>query len=452
MSAPDGAGRSPDAIVVGAGLAGLSAAWRLASRGLEVVVLEASARIGGCVASSRQGAFLFEGGPTTMRGGSLALESLVHALGLEAERVHANPVERHLWIWRHGARHILPTTPNALARTRLLSLRGKLRLLAEPVMPRTRRRPGGSVADFVAARLGTEAVDALLDPFTAGVLFGDPSLIGPDAIPLIEVAAQRGAILRALPQLRSAGGSRRPARAASFRDGLETLTRALSAHIGPERIRLSAEARSLTTDATGRHVVTLASGETLAAGRVVLALPGRALAELVAAPELAVPTASAVSVSLGLRAHDLPSRPDGSGVFVASDSPLGEVVAILFGSSFFPERAPDDCVTITCIHGGVRHPGAIRRPDAELIASSIGVLERVFGGPDGRGRPRVEPVASWVQRWSDGIPQLPPDHRATVARLRERLPRGLALAGAAVDGPGLAAVAASGLRAADDVG
>jgi len=442
------------AIVVGAGLSGLAAAWRLRQRGLDPLVLEAADRVGGCIRTvppEAAGGFRFEAGPNSMRGASLSLSALVSGLDLENERVLSNPMERHAWIWRHGRRHALPSSPPALVQTSLLSTRGKLRLLAEPLLPRWRGAPGAAtVGEFLAARLGPEAVTALVDPFVSGVFAGDPARLGLDAFSFLATAAARGGIARALPALRAArGGAPKDngggaGRSSSFRDGLETLPRALAGAIGPERIRTGARVDAVTLSSDGAHTVHV-GGDALTTRRLVLALPPAQTAALIGAPELAIPTASVVTVGLGLRRHELTVEPDGFGVLLASDSPLGDVIGVVFSSSIFAGRAPDDRLALTCILGGVRHPESVGRGDDELLASAIGAVERMFGCRD-----RLVPEATHVARWPAGIPQLPPGHHAAVAAVRARLPRGVALAGA-IDGPGLDPVATAGLRAADHV-
>ena len=61
MSGPD-----LQAVVVGAGAAGLSAALELRSRGLETLLLDSGDRPGGVMRSDRQSGFLFERGPNTL--------------------------------------------------------------------------------------------------------------------------------------------------------------------------------------------------------------------------------------------------------------------------------------------------------------------------------------------------------------------------------------------------
>lgn len=74
-----------DVVVIGAGLAGLSAAWHL--RDLDIVVLEQSGRTGGRVLSEPRGSYWMNWGGHVFHGANSATETL-----LEAVRVEAAPV------------------------------------------------------------------------------------------------------------------------------------------------------------------------------------------------------------------------------------------------------------------------------------------------------------------------------------------------------------------------
>ena len=65
--------------VVGAGVAGLAAAWELVRAGADVTVLDSERRPGGVVVTERQGGFIVEGGPD----GWLAAEPHIPALATE---------------------------------------------------------------------------------------------------------------------------------------------------------------------------------------------------------------------------------------------------------------------------------------------------------------------------------------------------------------------------------
>ncbi|HZJ71038.1 MAG TPA: FAD-dependent oxidoreductase, partial [Planctomycetota bacterium] len=134
-------------VVIGAGIAGLGAAraaWDARERvpgGLEVLVLEREAQVGGKARTRRQGEWLFETGPGAIQGSEPELEHLVRAAGLESARLRAAPEAARRFVWRGGRLREVHTRPLAFARSGLLSPLGLLRLACEPLVPARRSGP-----------------------------------------------------------------------------------------------------------------------------------------------------------------------------------------------------------------------------------------------------------------------------------------------------------------------
>lgn len=102
-------------LVVGAGLAGLSAAHRARERGADVLVLEAGERAGGVVETVRDGAWTADLGPNSAAERP-ALAGLVRSLGLVSQRVEATPGAAR-YVVRAGRPVALPASPPALVRS-----------------------------------------------------------------------------------------------------------------------------------------------------------------------------------------------------------------------------------------------------------------------------------------------------------------------------------------------
>lgn len=75
-------------VVVGAGIAGLAAAWELAQGGADVTVLESERRPGGVIVTERRDGFLVEGGPDGFLAAEPELPALAAELGI-ADRIVA---------------------------------------------------------------------------------------------------------------------------------------------------------------------------------------------------------------------------------------------------------------------------------------------------------------------------------------------------------------------------
>lgn len=84
-------------VVVGAGLAGLSAAWEMRQRGADVLVLESGRRAGGVIVTERPVGFVVEGGPDGFLAAEPDIQDLARELGLGDRLV--NQLARGSMLW-----------------------------------------------------------------------------------------------------------------------------------------------------------------------------------------------------------------------------------------------------------------------------------------------------------------------------------------------------------------
>lgn len=77
--------------IIGAGISGLTLAWWLHKRGLEVTVLESDTTAGGTMKTERDGEWLIETGPNSALATTPLFESLAKELGIENEVCMAKP-------------------------------------------------------------------------------------------------------------------------------------------------------------------------------------------------------------------------------------------------------------------------------------------------------------------------------------------------------------------------
>ena len=117
--------RRYDVVIVGGGLAGLTAATIVARAGRSVVVLEKSRHVGGRAMTQDQGGYLFNLGPHALYRGGPGMKVL-QELGIKV-RGRAPQYGGALAI-KDGQIHRLPSGAVSLMRTSLLSMRGKLEL------------------------------------------------------------------------------------------------------------------------------------------------------------------------------------------------------------------------------------------------------------------------------------------------------------------------------------
>lgn len=171
--------RPPSAIVVGAGIAGLAAGFRLQRAGFSVRVLEADAAVGGRMSSVDVGGFIMNRGAGILPGSYHAIRRLLVDVGLgEFGRADGT-----IGIVREGVIHRIATDHLVRdgVRTKLLSWKSKLRM-AKLAFDALRIRPklsyesiGGAskfdtqTAAAYGARLDDEARRYVIDPVVRGI-------------------------------------------------------------------------------------------------------------------------------------------------------------------------------------------------------------------------------------------------------------------------------------------
>ncbi len=427
------------AVVIGGGITGLVAAYRLQQAGIRVTLLEKTARVGGCIRTVKQDGFLMEDGPDSFLARKRAARMLCEEIGLKLQETLPQP--HRAYILRRGSliplpdgfSGLVPSKLGPLLKTPLLSARGKARLLMDLVIPRRRREEDESVASFFRRRVGREAYEELIEPLVGGIGGGDPeelSLMA--AFPqLQEAERKRGSLLRALK--RQSVGQRA---FLGIEGGMETLPRALADRLMD--VRCNAAVTWIERVGDAHYRVILTSGTALEASRVVVAVPANAatsmlesLDESLAADLLAYRYGSVDVVHLAYEAGDL-SRPlDGYGYIVPSSAGQ-RIVACTWSSAKFPRRAPKGQVLFRLfLQCSPRDD-----PDSGENSRAISIARRGIQRTLGFSAP---PVFGRAHRWNEVMPRYTLGHLDRLAQVRKRLRShpGLILCGALFGGVGI---------------
>jgi len=426
-----------DVGVIGAGIAGLTAAYRLQESNVRVDVLEASDRAGGMIGTDREDGYLVELGPNSLRGASPAFDDLIASLGLDSKVVEANRAASTRYVVRDGAPRPLPMSPWTFLTTDLLSTSAKFRLLGEPfVSSGAEADIDESVAAFVRRRLGPEVLDYMVDPFVGGIFAGDPDRLSlRNAFErLHEMEAEHGSLFRGLVHAArnrsSDNGSSRGL--FSFDAGLQTLPDALADALG-DSLHLRTRVEQLRPDASG-YSLTVRSGDgapqTRSYDAVISTLP---LHELTAIdfptdvdlePLANVPYPPVSVLALGFREDDVQHPLDGFGMLVPSKEDTFDILGTIFSSTLFPGRAPDGHVLLTTFIGGMRRP-ELGRVETNALKDRVLTDLNALVGLDG--------APTFVRHvpWDRAIPQYLQGYdrvTETLDRLEDAHP-GLAFAG-----------------------
>ncbi len=429
-----------DVVIVGAGIAGMAAAFDLQSRGVSVRVLEASTRAGGVIATDRFDDWVVDAGPDSLLVQKPAAVALCRELGI-ADRLVSTLTPRTAYVLRDDQLHPIaegsflgfPITAGALAQSGLFSVAGKARMAGELFIPRRTGDEDESIGDFVRRRFGQEAVDYLAEPLLAGIHAGDVDRLSIHALfpRLVEAERRSGSVIRALRALRV-----RPSPQGAFVSlpgGVGELVDALSRALAPGTIVTGARATGVERSDT--YAIDSTAGG-IRARSVVLAVPAYAAASLVRTldPALAdlcnaVPYASTATVAFGYGRDQIAHPLRGTGFVV----PRTEGIALLAGtwvSSKWPGRAPAGHVLIRGFLGGGRDPRRLDASDRELVETAQRELVDLLGISG-------SPLFARLYRWTRQSPQYEVGHLQRVAQIERRL---TTLPGFFVTGSGFRAI------------
>ncbi|MGW0364819.1 protoporphyrinogen oxidase [Streptomyces sp. NPDC002990] len=454
-------------VVIGGGIAGLAAAHRLLTRGVRVTLLEAGPRLGGKLyAGELAGVPVDLGAESVLARRPEALD-LARAVGLGEALQPPAAATAHLWT-RGALRpmprgHVMgvPGDLGPLAASGVLSPEGLARIQAERDLPPAEVGEDVAVGEYVAARLGHEVVDRLVEPLLGGVYAGNAYRISMRAaVPqLFEAARTHRSLGEGVGELQLRA-ARQPQASAPVFAGIEggigrlPLAVAEACRSAGARILTGTPAREVVRTAEGWRV--LAGDEAVEADGVILAVPAGPAARLLdglapaAAAELrGVEYASMALVTMAFRRADLPAS-------VTEGGPSGFLVPAVDGrtvkaSTFSSNKwawagADPELFLLRTSVGRHGEEADLKRTDGELVDVSLTDLGEAVGLA-------ARPVASTVTRWDGGLPQYPVGHLDRVARIRAAVAAlpGLAVCGALYEGVGIAACVASAGTAADAV-
>lgn len=422
-----GMGETFDVVVVGAGITGLTAAFRLKQQGLNVAVLDAAARPGGVIGSRREAGFLYETGPNSALETTPQIGELIDTLGLRpAWRYASVESGKKRFVVRDAQLHALPMSPPAFFSTPLFSVGAKLALLREPFVGRAAADVEEPIAAFVRRRLGREFLDYAIDPFVAGIYAGDPERISvPAAFPKLHALEQRwgslikGQILGARERRQRGEAAKNTARSFSFDGGMQVLTDALAARAG--RMQLGARLQSLQRLGDGVFVLQAQGPDAAFEWR------SRAVLLTVAAPAAAtllapvVPAAAAAlrsieyapvaTVASGYRRAAIAHALDGFGALVPRREGR-QALGVLFSSSMFEGRAEAGHALLTTFIGGLRNPELPSREPQAIGALAHEEHAALLGASEA-------PLFQQVTRWPQAIPQYTLGHLERVRQANE---------------------------------
>jgi protoporphyrinogen/coproporphyrinogen III oxidase len=444
----------PDArrvVVVGGGVGGLAAAYRLdrMDPAVDLTVLEAEDAAGGKLTSVPVGDVEVEAGPDSFVARKPWAIELCAELGIPMRE----PGARGAFAWTdHGLERLpdtalgVPADMDGFARWHGMSRRGRMRALSDLVRRSRPPEAEESLGSLARRRLGDEATEMLIQPLLGGLFAGDVDRLGVRAT-FPELAGWERDLGGLIVGARAAYRKGRSAGPIFLRpmEGVRELPDTLVRAIGAHHVRTRAPVSSILADPPGWVVRT--HDVDVPADAVVLATPAHVSSALleelapVAAAELAaIPYVSTGVVLLTFPAGTADALPDATGFVV----PLGRapMTAATFVSRKWPSAEHGDRAVVRCFVGGAGAEDVLDEPDDEIVEAVCRHLSAVLPLPH-------VPQASRVVRWPRAMPQFEVGHLERVETILGSLPTGIVVAGNAYRGVGVADAVWSANEAAE---
>jgi oxygen-dependent protoporphyrinogen oxidase len=479
--------------IIGAGIAGLTAAFYLKRTGWNVTVFEAGNRVGGVIQSIRKDGFLAEFGPNTILETSPKIKQLITDAGLESRKLATDPQAEARYVVRYGRPIEMPGSPLGFFTTPLFTAKAKLAVLREPFIKPRRDGVEESIGQFVVRRFNQEFLDHAIDALVAGIYAGDPNKLSlPHAFPKLKALEDnygsmiKGQIFGARDRKKSGEVAKDRAAKFSFDEGLQVLPDTLAAQLG-DSLKLNTPVTKLAQIANGWRVTfsegrvprvpNISDGDSRNSslrdveadfGAVIYCGTAYKLAELQISgtgfqpvcsqsethrqdacatttfAEISYPPVSAVV--LGFRREDVAHACNGFGMLIPKIEGF-KILGTIFSSALFPNRAPAGHITLTSYIGGARYPELALLPPEQLVEAVLADLRPLLGV-------RGKPVFTHTRTWPKAIPQYNVGYgkyRNLLNDIEAQSP-GLYFAGHYRDGVSLGDSIVSGVNIAERVG
>ena len=427
----------PKIIIIGGGIAGLAAAVHLKAgakahgKTVEVLVLEKNTRTGGKILTERVNDLLLEGGPDIFLPEKVWTVNLARHLGLDKELLPSNDEFKGTFIYSQNELHplpegvmlMVPTMFMPLAKSKLITWPGKLRMGMELFVPRRKTREDESLASFVTRRLGRECLEKIAEPLVAGIHTSNPDNMSvlstfprfvdmelkSRSLVLGMIAAMKNRPLATLSGPPPKPGAPRMTYFMSFKNGMDTLSRACTEFIGPHSLRLNAAVKALEPKSSG-YLVHLNDGARLEADHVMIAAPAYDAAEMIkgfdsnlAGQLNRIEWSSSATVSILFRREDVTVPLRGFG-FIVPRVEGRRINAATYSSIKWSHRSPDDSVMIRVFVGGGHHEELVHDlDDPAMIKMVLEELDVVLGL-------KAEAKFAKVYRWFRGMPKYTVGH------------------------------------------
>ncbi len=416
----------------------MAAAYYAKQAGAHVTLYEASDRIGGKIKTVYRDGFVLECGPDGYMARKPTLTELITELGLDDDLVRSMTGTSYIYV-RNRLRQMpagsvmgIPTKFWPMVKTDLFTWRGKFRAGMDLVLPRVYAGSDISLDTFFRARLGSEVVEAMIEPLLSGIYNGtldDMSIEStfPQFITIEQKTRSLILGMKALtPPVQAGVKPREAGKFLSLGQGLGVLIEALR----PSIDRLCLETR---VAAVRPHEVVLEDGRVESFDGIVLATSPNALGPLLGLPEAerlsSLKRTSSITVLAAFEKADVEAL-DGTGYVIAKGEG-NALTACSWMHKKWPHMAPENKALLRVYIGSAFVPDLLTESDDTIADFALRELRKI--------QHVGTPIFTRVERHVDTMPQYEVGHKQYVRAFEETMSSldGVEACGAILHGVGL---------------
>ncbi len=421
-----------DVIIIGAGIAGLSAGFELHKNNIDFQILEPTNRVGGSIETVKVRDYLVESGPNTFSSLSKETMELVEDLDIEDLLQVANPQAKKRYIYRNGQLIPVPSTLKEFIKTDILSREGKITLLEELFIKKEEKEE--TVQDFTERRFGREVLKNFIQPFLNGVFAGDVQKLSANAVfpKLKGLESKYRSIIGGMFLSQKFRSSFKGLTLYSFINGMETLPNEIYNKL-KNKTTLGANDIEISRAKDFFIVNFKVNNKTInyTANSILFALPAHAMSEFAYllpkdyASEITqieyAPVATVVQVTDKSNIGVYRDTPEGFG-FLCTKEPHRKLLGTIWTSSVFPNRAPSDKTLLTSYVGGALNKKITDQSEEEIASLTAKEVSETMKISD---QNLLETI--YVKVNSNAIPQYNLGHMSRIKKIEELMDKNYGL-------------------------
>lgn len=422
-------------MIVGGGITGLTSAYYLQKEvrennlPIDVMLVEASLRLGGKIHTLRKDGFIIERGPESFwdRNGSIA--QLAQDLGIDNQLIHNQvgstyvAVGSQLYPIPNSLMEGATTQASVFLTSGIFTLSGKLRAAGDLIIPRSHLQCDQPVGEFFRRRFGSEVVGNLIEPLLAGTFAGDVEKLSLQSTfpEFFEMEKQYRSILL--------GMTKKGAKAfvtteeiekghfQTFENGLETMVEALEANLQSGTVLKGVKVEAIEKESDGKMSIYFNSIAPMKVDAVVLAIPFHTITQIFKEQPFfknipVVNSATIATVTMAFKDEQLGNL-DATNIYLSRNSDFS-ITSCTYSNRKWPKTAPPGYTLLRSRIGRVGDEAIVDLSDSEIEKTVLQDLDKSIHVS---GKPLITVVA----RWKQAMPQYTVGHSERIEAIKSTM-------------------------------